>query len=201
MRDGARVTVSVITPTWQRHDLLLTRCIPSVAAQTLPVEHVVVSDGPDPALRDLLADRAVAYVEVAEHADDPCNYGARARNRGLEAATGNLVAYLDDDNAFRPQHVERLAAALDANPGVDFAYSRMFRHGLGDTVGAAPPIHGSVDSSILMHRKDGPARFGLWPVPSPYEVDWVFVRTWLEAGATWLFVPEVTVDYYYQPRR
>ena len=71
--------VSVITPTWQRAELLTTRCIPSVAAQTVLVEHVVVSDGPDPALKELLTDCDVVYAEVAEHANDPCNYGARAR--------------------------------------------------------------------------------------------------------------------------
>lgn len=193
-------TISVISPTWRRHDLLLNRCVPSVAAQTVTVEHVVVSDGPDPVLRELLADVDVVYAEVAEHADDPCNYGARARNRGLEVATGDLIAYLDDDNAFRPEHVARLAAAL-SDPGPDFAYTQMFRHGIGDVIGSQPPAHGTVDSSILMHREDGPAKFGLWPVPSPYEVDWVFVRTWLEAGATWVFVPEVTVDYHYYAGR
>lgn len=190
--------ISVITPTWQRHDLLISRCIPSVAAQTVSVEHVVVSDGPDPTLRELVQGLDVTYAEVAEHADDPCNYGARARNRGLEVATGDLVAYVDDDNAFRPNHVACLAAALEANPNADFAYSQMFRHGLGDVIGSIPPVHGTVDSSILMHRKNGPGRFGLWPVPSPYEVDWIFVSTWLRAGAAYVFVPELTVDYYYR---
>jgi glycosyltransferase involved in cell wall biosynthesis len=190
------VKLSVITPTWQRHDLLIGRCIPSVAAQTVTVEHVVVSDGPDPELRDRLAGLDVVYVEVAEHADDPCNYGARARNRGLEVASGDLIAYLDDDNAFRPQHVETLAAALDANPDRDFGYTRMYRHGINDEVGGEPPAHGLIDSSILMQRRDTHLRFGLWPVPAPYHVDWELVRTWLEGGATWVFVPEVTVDYY-----
>lgn len=164
----------------------------------MSVEHVVVSDGPDPTLRELVQGLDVTYAEVAEHADDPCNYGARARNRGLEVATGDLVAYVDDDNAFRPNHVACLAAALEANPSADFAYSQMFRHGLGDVIGSIPPVHGTVDSSILMHRKNGPGRFGLWPVPSPYEVDWIFVSTWLRAGAAYVFVPELTVDYYYR---
>ena len=49
-------TVSVVTPTWQRHDLLMDRCIPSVAAQDYPdVEHVICSDGPDPDLAERLA--------------------------------------------------------------------------------------------------------------------------------------------------
>jgi len=194
------VKVSVITPTWARHDLLLERCLPSVYAQTLPVEHVVVSDGPDPVLRGLLAHTDIVYVEVDQHYDDPVKVGARARNRGLDVATGDYVAYLDDDNAFRPQHVQRLVEALEAHPDRDFAYSRMYRHGLGDEIGAEPPEHGRVDSSILMQRRDTHLRFGLWPVPSEYHVDWQLVQAWVLAGATWVFVPEVTVDYYYQPR-
>jgi glycosyltransferase involved in cell wall biosynthesis len=192
--------ISVITPTWQRHDLLFNRCIPSVCHQSVEVEHVVSSDGPDPYLAEQLAEWYpwVVYVDQPEHSDDPCNYGARARNRGLEAASGDLIAYVDDDNALRPQHVERLAAALAANPGADFAYSQMFRHGLGDIIGSDPPTHGTIDSSIIMHRKDGPARFGRWPVPAPYEVDWVFISSWLQAGAAYVFVPELTVDYYYR---
>jgi len=168
-----------------------------VAAQTVEVEHVVVSDGPDPDLRELLSDVDVVYAEVAEHAVDDCNYGARARNRGLEVASGDLIAYLDDDNAFMPHHVERLTAALVANPHRDFAYSQMFRHGLGDVVGGEPPEYGQVDSSTLMQRADTHLKFGGWPVPSPYAVDWELIRTWILGGATWVHVPEVTVDYYY----
>jgi glycosyltransferase involved in cell wall biosynthesis len=192
------VRISVITPTWQRHELLVERCVPSVAAQTVPVEHVVVSDGPDPVLRELLAD--VVYAEVDQHYDDPVNVGARARNRGLEVASGDLIAYLDDDNAFRPHHVETLAEAL-VNSGRDFAYSRMYRHGLGDEIGAEPPEHGRVDSSILMQRADTHLKFGWWPVPSEYCVDWQLVQAWVLAGAQWVFVPEVTVDYYHKGAR
>lgn len=191
--------VSVITPTWNRHELLLERCIPSVAAQTWPdVEHVVVSDGPDPELARLLESVPVVHVQLREHPDDDCNYGAYSRNHGLTVATGDLVCYLDDDNAFRPHHVQCLAEALEAHPDRDFTYSRMYRHGLGDEIGGEPPEHGRVDSSILMHRRGGHERFGLWPTPSPYAVDWEFVKAWVLAGATWVFVPEVTVDYYYQ---
>lgn len=194
--------VSVISPTWGRHQLLLERCIPSVQVQTwLDVEHVVVSDGPDDRLAEILAEsvwvheRPIVYGELPEHPDDGCNFGAYSRNHGLTLATGDLIAYLDDDNAFRPNHVEVLVTAL-ANSDADFAYSQMVRHPAEDVVGRTPPAHGSVDSSILMHRRDTPAKFGLWPTPSPYEVDWVLVRGWLERGATWVHVPEVTVDYW-----
>jgi len=66
--------VSVITPTWQRHDLLLSRTVPSVQAQRYPsVEHIIVSDGPDPELKDKLAQpwtdgwRNLWYHELSVH--------------------------------------------------------------------------------------------------------------------------------------
>lgn len=192
--------ITVVTPTWQRHALLTTRCIPSVAAQTVPVEHVVVSDGPDPALQALLADADVVYVEVDQHHDHPTNVGGWARNRGLEVATGDLIAYLDDDNAYRPHHIAALAAALHTDPGADFAYSRMFRHGIGDIIGSTPPRHGTIDSSLIMHRRDTPNRFGRWPAPSGYSIDWELVQAWLAGGAKWVHVPDITVDYYHQRR-
>lgn len=188
--------ISVISPTWQRHDLLLNRCLPSVAAQTIPVEYVIASDGPDPVLENLLEGTGIIYVEVDEHHEEGVNVGGWARNRGLEAATGDFIAYLDDDNAFRPNHVELLATALAENPDRDFAYSRMFRHGLGDVIGSDPPCYGCIDSSIIMHRADTHKKFGLWPAPSEYHIDWQLIEAWLAGGATWAFVPEVTVDYY-----
>lgn len=190
--------ISVITPTWKRHDLLLNRCLPSVAAQTIPVEYVIASDGPDPVLENILADTGIVYVEVDQHHEEGVNVGGWARNRGLEAVSGDFIAYLDDDNAFRPNHVELLATALTENPDKDFAYSRMFRHGIGDVIGSDPPCYGCIDSSILMHRADTHKKLGQWPAPSEYHIDWQIVESWLLAGGTWVFVPEVTVDYYFR---
>jgi glycosyltransferase involved in cell wall biosynthesis len=192
------MNITVVTPTWQRHDILINRCLPSVAAQTVPVEHIVVSDGPDPVLRELLASTDVVYVEVDEHHTEGVNVGGWARNRGLEFASGDLIAYLDDDNVFRPNHVELLAKALTEHSDRDFAYSQMFRHGLGDVIGTEPPAYGCIDSSIIMHRADTHKKFGLWPAPSEYHIDWQVIEAWLLGGATWVFVPEVTVDYYFR---
>jgi glycosyltransferase involved in cell wall biosynthesis len=192
------MSITVITPTWQRHDILINRCLPSVAAQTVPVEHIVVSDGPDPVLRELLASTDVMYIEVDEHHTEGVNVGGWARNRGLEFASGDLIAYLDDDNVFRPDHVELLANALIEHPDRDFAYSQMFRHGLGDIIGREPPAYGCIDSSIIMHRADTHKKFGSWPTPSEYHIDWQIIEAWLLGGATWVFVPEVTVDYYFR---
>lgn len=204
--------ISVITPTWQRHQLLLERCIPSVYAQTVPaVEHVVVSDGPDRVVADLLAKdlwrrplktRPLVVEQLATHPAGAVDYGSRARNRGLELASGEYIAYLDDDNAYRPKHLQRLADLLERT-GADFAYSRMHVHWQGGDyrIGSPTPEYGGIDTSLLMHRAGVPEKYGLWPLPDQiggdkHAPDWDVVSRWLAAGATWAHLDQITVDYY-----
>ena len=102
-------SVSVITPTWQRQSLLLDRCIPSVLEQDYPnVTHVIVSDGYEPDLYPAMLDRygpeikagRIQYDELAEHKG--ARWGHWCRLRGIEIARGPYLAWLDDDNSFRP---------------------------------------------------------------------------------------------------
>lgn len=191
----ARVTV--ITPTWglHRYRALLDRCIPSVRAQTFrDWTHLVVSDGPDPALRERLAGEGVTYLELPEHVE-PHSWGASARNRGLQAARSPIVAYLDSDNAWRPDHLERLVNALERS-SADFAYSRMCVLQTGQEIGADPPALGQIDTSLIAHRRSSTKKYGGWLVEPTYWIDWLFVQRWMNEGATWSFVPAVTVDYY-----
>jgi len=196
--------VSVVTPTWHRHDLLLSRCIPSVQAQTWPlIEHVIVSDGPDPELQDVLSHSVpwasgVTFAQLPEH-DEAARWGHHARLRALELAQGEYICYLDDDNAFRPQHVELLVAALEEHPEAGFAYSviQMNGHGEPYPVGADPPYLGGIDTSAIMHRR-GLLEVASWRCNGHQQtVDWDLVARWVQAGVTWAFVHEVTADYYF----
>lgn len=205
--------VSVITPTWRRHDLLMGRCVQSVFAQTYPkVEHLVVSDGPDRELADIIAGdlwrrplqtRPLRFLQLPEHVDaGPVDYGSRARNHALQYATGEFVAYLDDDNAWRPEHLALLVRALRRDPLADFAYSRMLCHPTNTVIGAEQPIYGGIDTSLLIHRRGVPEKFGLWPLPheidgDAHAPDWGVVARWLDKGARWTRVDQVTVDYYF----
>jgi len=202
--------ISVVTPTWRRHDLLINRCIPSVQAQTWPdVEHVIVSDGPDTPLekylhRELVPEvkHRIVYGHVSVHDDSPHNWGSSARNEAAKLVAGDLVAYLDDDNAYRPDHLRTLAEALEADPEADFAYSMMQTHPAGHVIGMQPPQYGNIDTSLLMHRAGVLDKFGDWPLAGQIEChdqhapDWGVVAKWLDAGAKWTFVAQVTVDYW-----
>jgi glycosyltransferase involved in cell wall biosynthesis len=192
---------TVITPTWQRHDLLMTRCIPSVQAQGYPsVEHVIISDGPDSVLRKMLAEpwlngwKDLWFHELPEHPEYE-HWGASARLAGLELASGEYITYCDDDDSLRPYHCYMLAAALDAHPEAAFAVSRMLSHGAyGDIViGNGQLAAGNVGTPMIMHRRDVPAKYGTWGPPNRFE-DWNVVWGWLAAGAEYVRVQAETSD-------
>jgi len=105
--------ISVVVPTFNRA-AHLPRAVQAVLAQTWrPLELVVVDDGSTdhtPAVLEGLktqADQAgVSARFVAKH-----NGGAAsARNAGIAAATGPWLAFLDDDDSWRP---EKLAQQMD----------------------------------------------------------------------------------------
>jgi glycosyltransferase involved in cell wall biosynthesis len=189
--------VTVITATWRRHGELTGGCIPSVREQEHPaVEHLVISDGPDPELREILAAPGpgnLRYHELPAHDEHP-HWGGPARRAGLELAAGDYIAYCDDDDRLRPRHCALLAAALDAHPEAGFAVSRMLsRQPLGDLViGAGELAAGDVGTPMIMHRRDI-LDIATWGEPSAFE-DWNLVWAWLSAGVPHVRVGEVTAD-------
>ena len=102
--------VSVVIPVFNRGDLLA-RALRSVAAQTFADwEAIVVDDASSEdlagSLGPLLGDPRISIVRQA------CNAGAAAaRNRGIEAARGRYIAFLDADDEWRP---EKLGRQMDA---------------------------------------------------------------------------------------
>lgn len=193
--------VSVITPTWQRHGVLTGRCIPSVAAQTYrPWEQVIVSDGPDPACFEAVrrwcenaagAGADIRYEELPEHAPGR-HWGNPARRRGIEVARGDIIAYLDDDDAYRADHLALLVPAL-LESGCDFAYSQMMSRLTGETLFGLPrPQMGHIGTPMIVHHRRL-LDVATWGADDAME-DWHLVAAWLDAGATYEFVPAATVD-------
>lgn len=111
--------ISVVMPTRNR-SALLRRAIASVLAQTYPeLELLVVDDGSSDDTAELVAsipDRRLRPQRI-EHS----GVGA-ARNAGLEAATGELIAYLDDDNLMHPGWLKSVAWAFEQRPEAEVAY-------------------------------------------------------------------------------
>jgi hypothetical protein len=192
--------VAVITPTWQRHDLLLGRCIPSVQAQVHPLtEHLVISDGLDPVLREKLRYpwlegwHGLWYRELPAH-DPEHHYGHHARAFALEHTDADYVTYCDDDDSLQPHHCSVLAAALDAAPDAGFAVSRMISHGPGGTsvIGGGPVAQGNVGTPMIMHRREI-TEVASWDHAGQFE-DWDLVHAWMDAGISHVRVDAETCD-------
>jgi glycosyltransferase involved in cell wall biosynthesis len=127
--------ISVIIPTYNRAELLMTRSIPSVYDQTdEDWELLVVGDGTDEETVDLMGqlcaqdDRVhfwnlphAEYPETGNYWDKWAILGIDAMNWGLDHARGEWVHPMDDDDAVVPEHhAVLLKAAVEHN--VDFAY-------------------------------------------------------------------------------
>jgi glycosyltransferase involved in cell wall biosynthesis len=106
--------VSAVIPTRNRPELVL-RAVRSALSQTHEnLEVVVVIDGPDSATRARLEGIGDSRLRVLEL--DKSVGGSSARNRGVEHATGEWVAFLDDDDEWLPEKIEKqLDVALSSS--------------------------------------------------------------------------------------
>jgi glycosyltransferase involved in cell wall biosynthesis len=108
--------VSVIVATFRRPQRLW-KALESVGNQTYSdVELIVVNDGGVPVGE--MIDRYIAsFRRPVKYIPLPQNRGlAAARNIGIMAAAGDILALLDDDDRFFPTHLERLVPALGEDP-------------------------------------------------------------------------------------
>jgi glycosyltransferase involved in cell wall biosynthesis len=116
----AEPLVSVIVPV-HRGERFLAAALDSVEAQTHPrVETIVVDDGSPDASAEIAAARPHVHLVRQAHAGV-----AAARNAGLAVARGELVAFLDQDDAWMPEKLARQAAFLAAHPDTAIALSHM----------------------------------------------------------------------------
>jgi glycosyltransferase involved in cell wall biosynthesis len=105
--------ISVVVPTYNGGPTL-DDALESIRRQTFqPVEVVVVDDGST----DDSAARAERHAVRARVIRLEGNHGvAFARNVGLQAATGELVAFIDQDDLWVPHRLERVSQAFRENP-------------------------------------------------------------------------------------
>ena len=102
--------VTVVVPTRGRPELL-TAALASIAAQDYAgvVETIVVFDGSDPD-RVFASNHPTRPVRVVRNHRKPGPAGGR--NTGILAATGDLIAFLDDDDLWCPDKLSRQVQAL-----------------------------------------------------------------------------------------
>lgn len=110
-------TISVIIPVFNAVDTIQ-RCIESVLEQTVSVnEIIVVNDGSTDKIESFLQSYKLNNNLDNLNIITQANGGpAKARNRGIIEAKGEWIAFLDADDEWFPEKIERQVAILCANP-------------------------------------------------------------------------------------
>ncbi len=110
------VLVSVVLPTLGARRELLVRAVESVKAQLYPNWELLVVTSDPSRLADLGDDPRIRVLTTDQEGV------AAARNRALDAARGELVAYCDDDNLMAPLWLKAVVWAADTHPDADVFY-------------------------------------------------------------------------------
>ena len=107
--------VTVIIPTYNRREWIGV-CLDSVKAQTYKqIETLVIDDGSTDGTAELL--RSDPRYSFARLHVQPKNGGASvARNTGIEMARGELIVFIDSDDALLPHHIETVVRVFADHP-------------------------------------------------------------------------------------
>jgi glycosyltransferase involved in cell wall biosynthesis len=143
-------TVSVVIPTFN-YARFLPETLDSAIEQTFTdIEIIVVDDGSTDAtpevIQPYLADRRVRY-----HRGDHRGTSA-ARNIGIRLARAPLVAFLDSDDIWLPEKLQRQVPLFERDPQVAVVYSRRLsidEHGRPLPLGERPLHRGQVLGALF----------------------------------------------------
>ena len=110
-----RPLVTIIIPTFNRLNWIPV-CLDSIKAQTYPhIETLVIDDGSTDGTVEWLKSQP-AYQHAQVHVQ-PKNGGASiARNDGIRLARGELIAFIDSDDALLPHHIETAVSVFEKYP-------------------------------------------------------------------------------------
>jgi len=113
--------ISVVIPTHNRPDLLR-EAIASIKNQTFPDwEIVIVDDGSHPPVDGASLQKDFGSLIRVVRNNQPLKQ-PYARNQGVQAASGDVVVHLDDDDLLAPKALESGLAALESEPSLELVY-------------------------------------------------------------------------------
>jgi len=190
MNDRSRPDVSVVIPTHDR-PALLRRALASVERQAFRSLEIVVVDDGDGSGAALAAQSAARPLRTVDNAR---RGQVAARNRGIAAATGRFIAFLDDDDWWDDDAY--LGAMLAAVPpsGLAYASGLIVPEGPGAAGAAAMPFWARADArsirqdnmllvSGIVYDRSLHERLGAFDADLPIYWDWDWYLRLFAAGA------------------
>ena len=117
--DGGAPAVSVVIPTRNREHLIAEAALNALDQRGVDAEVVVVDDASTDGTAGVLEALGEPRLRIVRRRDQ--GRLAAARNSGIEAARGEWIAFLDDDDVWSPDKLALQLAAAEA-AGAGFAY-------------------------------------------------------------------------------
>lgn len=127
MMDLKNDIISIVITTYKRRPDEIKRTVYSVLNQTyFNLEIIIVDDSPKEyeyreQVKDFclsINDSRIIYIQHEK------NMGACvARNTGLNHARGKYISFLDDDDEYLPERIEKMKMVIESNPDISLVYS------------------------------------------------------------------------------
>jgi glycosyltransferase involved in cell wall biosynthesis len=190
--------------TFYKDDRYFPEALASVLAQTRPADEIVVVDDASPPGTCQSLEHLDARVRVVRHA---LNQGAgAARQTGTEATTAEMIAYLDGDDTWMPQKLERQLADFLARPELAAHHVGVvrFRGDGSETAFISKPQHLDLATqlrknqalpSAYMIRRSALEAVGGWRRDNALMEDWDLNIRMVAAGHVVGFLPDALVRF------
>lgn len=185
--------VSIVTPTFDRAELLQ-HTLASVRRQTYSdIEYIVVDGGSTDRTIDLLrqAESSHHRLRWISEPDEGMYY---AINKGLGMATGDILAYLNSDDLYFPWTIEAVVEAFRKHPEADFIFGDALAI---DEATGATQVYWLRPFDLDFVRREGflaqPAVFWrrrAWESLGPFDIRFKYVADcayWMSAGQNYRF--------------
>jgi len=191
--------VAYITPYYKEEPQVLERCIKSVAAQTIKVDHFLISDGYP---QDWVASRVARHIPLGKSHGD---YGNTPRGIGAQLAVSDgydAIGFLDADNWLDPNHTEECLKTAIGNYGsplnCDYVVTkrRFIRPNL--TVANIQEESNHIDTNCYFLLRGAYSFLPVWNLmPKEFSnvADRVFYKSIMEADLNYATNKAVTVNY------
>ncbi len=133
--------ISIIVPVY-KSEKTLAGCLESLLAQTVrEIEIICVIDGSPDSCGDICDGFAAkdGRIKVIKRRNGGVS---SARNRGIEEAAGEYLAFVDSDDTVEPDYCEKLLTAVE-NTGADLVICGFHHWYIGRDVEKKPPVLGT----------------------------------------------------------
>ena len=165
--DASTPLISVLIPMYNSARYIR-EALESVVAQTYrPVEIIVVDDGSTDGGGAIVAEFAAEFGVALRCELQEQSGASAARNRAVELATGEFLAFLDADDCFRPNKLQLQMEAFVRDPGLDMVFGHVSEFVSGDLArDAAESVREPIDDapwrmpSLMLVRRESFLRVG-----------------------------------------